>query len=256
MIRDTIAGVEPTIINGCTLGNYNDSVTSNLVVEGVRFASYTTYLGWLTNPTFRKCMFNGAYGNSTVQNAAFVNCIIHSFTCNYINNSQFVNSIIYFNNWYYSHGCSLINCIAYLDPYVLAQSEQNTPDLTCTNSILITDAGYLSAVDPIAAFNCIGIKDGGYFENTAFGNHNFSGLSSVFKDFSGHTNNGFIETEFELNDSIATNILGSDGTQIGVYGGMAPFTPRVTTPRYVRCNVAPHTNSDGKLSVDIEVVSE
>lgn len=256
MIRDTIAGTEPTIINGCTLGIYDDnSMTSNLIFEGVRFAS-STYFNSLTNPTFRKCMFNSIFGNATVQNATFVNCIIHSYTCRYIYNSQFVNSIVYFQNWFSSNGCSLINSIAYISPNILSQSEQNTPDLTCTNSILISNYTYLSAVNPLAAFNCIGIKSGGYFDNSSNGNHNFSSLSSVFKDFSGHTNNGFVETEFELQDSIAMNFLGSDGTQIGVYGGMAPFTPRVTSPRYVRCNVAPHTNSDGKLSVDIEVVSE
>ena len=61
---------------------------------------------------------------------------------------------------------------------------------------------------------------------------------------------------FELQDSIAANVLGNDGIQIGVYGGMVPFNPRVNTPRYVNCSVAPHTTLDGKLSVDIEVVSE
>ena len=255
IIRDTIADAEPTIINGCTLGSYN--MTSNLVIEGVRFAS-STNIQSLTNPTFRKCMFDVIYsGQADVQNAAFVNCIIHSYSIYNTDNSQFVNSIINFSNWQSSNGCSLINCIAYLSPSVLTQAVQNTPNLSCSNSILISSSQYYgNAVNPLATFNCIGIKSGGFFESSDFGNHNFSSLSSVFEDFSGLQNNGFVETEFELQDSIATNILGSDGTQIGVYGGMAPFTPRVTTPRYVRCNVAPHTNAEGKLSVDVEVVSE
>lgn len=257
IIRDTIADAEPTIINGCSIGGGIDNPVSNIVIEGVRFAS-STYFYRLVNPTFRKCMFDLVYCNqANVQNGVFVNCIIHQYHCNGNYNTQFVNSIVNFDSWSsYSNGCSMINCIAYLTPSVLAQSQQNIPDLTCTNSVLIAPLSYINAVNPLAAFNCIGIKSNGYFENSASGNNNFSSLSSVFKDFSGLQNGKFIETEFELQDSIATNILGSDGTQIGVYGGMAPFTPRVTTPRYVRCNVAPHTNSDGKLSVDVEVVSE
>jgi len=257
IIRDTIADAEPTIINGCSIGGIYNPV-SNIVIEGVRFASSTNFCR-LVNPTFRKCMFDLVYCNqANVQNGVFVNCIIHKYyiTRNY--NTQFVNSIVNFESWSStsnSNGCSMINCIAYLPPFVLAQSEQNIPDITCTNSILITSS-YLASVNPLATFNCIGIKSNGYFEDSASGNHNFSSLSSVFKDFSGLQNSKFIETEFELQDSIATNILGSDGTQIGVYGGMAPFTPRVTTPRYVRCNVAPHTNAEGKLSVDVQVVSE
>ncbi len=256
MIRDTIADAEPTIINGCTLGS-NVDTTSNIVIEGVRIAS-NTYFQFLNNPTFRKCMFDNIQSTyiKTVQNAAFVNCIIHYYFCQSIYNSQFVNSIINFYSFTNSNGCSLINCIAYISQNVLSQAVQNTPNLTCTNSILISSASFTNAVNPLATFNCIGIKIDGYFESSAYGNHNFSTLSSVFKDFSGLQNGRFIDTEFELQDSIATNILGSDGTQIGVYGGMAPFTPRVTTPRYVRCNVAPHTNAEGKLSVDVQVVSE
>jgi hypothetical protein len=256
IIRDTIADAEPTIINGCSLGGGVDNPVSNIVIEGVKFAS-TTYFYYLANPTFRKCMFDLVYANqANLQNGVFVNSIIHQYNCIRNYNTQFVNSTVNFYMWSNSNGCSMINCVAYLTPSVLAQSQQNIPDLTCTNSVLIAPLSYINAVNPLATFNCIGIKSNGYFENSASGNHNFSSLSSVFKDFSGLQNSKFIETEFELQDSIATNILGSDGTQIGVYGGMAPFTPRVTTPRYVRCNVAPHTNSDGKLSVDVEVVSE
>lgn len=116
-------------------------------------------------------------------------------------------------------------------------------------------------VNPVASYNCLGLCYGncneGYFSSSSCGNQNVSGLNTVFKYFSG-VNDGYlpIETDFDLQDSIATNVLGNDGTQVGVYGGMVPFTPRVNTPRYVKCNVAPHTTPDGKLSVDVEVVSE
>ena len=107
-------------------------------------------------------------------------------------------------------------------------------------------------------YNCIGVvvnslAQGPYFGNSNNNNVSIGSLSGVFKYFNGAYSDGI---SFELQDSIAANYLGNDGTQVGVYGGMVPFNPRVNTPRYVNCSVAPHTTLDGKLSVDIEVVSE
>ena len=59
-----------------------------------------------------------------------------------------------------------------------------------------------------------------------------------------------------LKDEIASNFLGTDGTQVGIYGGFMPYSTRPTYMVLKRCNVANKTTIDGKLSVDIEVVTE
>jgi len=81
---------------------------------------------------------------------------------------------------------------------------------------------------------------------------NKRGMNTVFKTFNGSTEG----ENFELLDSIATNCLGTDGTQIGIYGGAMPFDPHVTSPLIKRINVANRSTADGKLEVDIEVVNE
>ena len=78
-------------------------------------------------------------------------------------------------------------------------------------------------------------------------------ISSVFKNFDGTYGS---TTTFELQDSIAANYLGLDGTQIGIYGGLHPFSPKVTSQVIKSINVAQRNNSEGKLEVNIEMVSE
>ena len=59
-----------------------------------------------------------------------------------------------------------------------------------------------------------------------------------------------------LVDSIATTILGDDGTQVGIYGGPYPFDFMVTNPQIGNCTAARRTNAQGKLEVDIEVIND
>ena len=65
-----------------------------------------------------------------------------------------------------------------------------------------------------------------------------------------------MDEQFILKDEIATGFLGGDGTQVGIYGGMLPYSNRPTYMVLKRCNVASRSTIDGKLSVDIEVVTE
>ena len=58
---------------------------------------------------------------------------------------------------------------------------------------------------------------------------------------------------FELTDEAKTKYKGSDGTEVGIYGGSLPFDPTPTNPQITKCNVASKSTADGKLSVDIEV---
>ena len=76
-------------------------------------------------------------------------------------------------------------------------------------------------------------------------------LEDIFVDFTNNINDPFI-----LLDEISNSIVGTDGTQVGIHGGMCPWTDR---PNYMimrRCTVGSRTTDDGHLSVDIEVVTE
>ena len=82
-------------------------------------------------------------------------------------------------------------------------------------------------------------------------NTNFTGeWDTLFKTYKGTYSD---DETFELTDAAKSLYIGNDLTQIGMYGGNIPFNPNTTNPRIVKCNVAPESTADGKLSVDIEV---
>ena len=259
MMRDNIAGTDPTVINELHI-NIPDDSTFVFGLEAVEVLNTLYYTNGVS-PTFSKCQINrldreSQWSSCSLQNATFINCVINRIE--YLTSgAQFFNSIVKSLTSY--SNISFRNCIVKL-ARMFSTSASN--GLNFYNCILIdNESGYANTISSSSTIchYCIGIYygslSGGYFHNNNddYHNTNYGSLSSVFKYFNGSNYTGF---DFDLQDSVATNVLGNDSTQVGVYGGMVPFNPRVNTPRYVRANVAPHTTLDGKLSVDIEVVSE
>ncbi|MEZ3591619.1 MAG: hypothetical protein K1V84_11330 [Muribaculaceae bacterium] len=60
------------------------------------------------------------------------------------------------------------------------------------------------------------------------------------------------EGYYRLTDE-AKAFLGTDGKEVGIYGGTLPFDTTPSNPQITKFNVSPKTTADGKLSVDIEV---
>lgn len=50
--------------------------------------------------------------------------------------------------------------------------------------------------------------------------------------------------------------VGTDGTQVGLYGGHYPFNPTPTTPQITECQIDDATATDGKLKVNITVEAQ
>ena len=63
----------------------------------------------------------------------------------------------------------------------------------------------------------------------------------------------FVGDFYKLTDEAKALYLGSDGKEVGIYGGNFPYEVRIPCPQITKCNVAAKTTADGKLSVDIEV---
>ena len=108
------------------------------------------------------------------------------------------------------------------------------------------------------AINCVGLGHSDIFKNmTAKNSTNkyVSTISSVFKTYNVTGYNTYINDSwsFELTETAAQTYLGTDGTQVGIYGGNLPYSEDPTIPKITKCNVASKSTADGKLSVDIEV---
>lgn len=61
------------------------------------------------------------------------------------------------------------------------------------------------------------------------------------------------DTLYELTDEAAAKYIDTDGTQIGAYGGLSPFTLVPAIPRISYGGVSSTTNAEGKLPVTINV---
>ena len=260
---DTLGNSNTILRNGFIIDVANDSVY-HLILEGI-YHYETIWYKTAYNPQFIKCSFNefvADAGSSVMRNATFINCII-SYWGNYnsagwrAQGTQFVNSVI-LRSKYFNSPDYFINCILQQDP---GTSEMNSR--LFLNCILYYHYGNTSTPsnNSYTSFNCLFIQTGtgsNYPANLFSGlaGHtlwNKRGMNTVFKSFNGD-NSGSLN--FELLDTIAATCLGTDGTQIGIYGGQMPFDPRVTNPAIRSINVGLRSTPDGKLAVDIEVVSD
>lgn len=251
MFADTASNTMATFVVGeFTINLPQDSM--RLSIEGIHF-SQQLYITSLYNAYFSKCKFDGSfigYSPNYCNTTTFVNCILIKAIQN-IKGSLFINCVVSTNNdnsnntnsFSSNSNNTFNNCIVNAYGNIVGNGN------IYSNCIVKANWGNLSS----AFFNCIGTGIGGSFFRTPINNNciNISSWESVFKTFTGTYYEG--ET-FELQDSIATKYLGTDGTQIGIYGGVMPFDPKVGNPKIRRCNVARRSTADGKLSVDIEVV--
>lgn len=250
-------GSQTTIREETTINVPQDSV-HNLVLEGI-YTFKDVRVQNAYNPQFVKCRFDGTFygannGNSNMRQGLFVNCHLKhwsndSYSGWRATGTQFINSVI-LESYRYDSPDVFINCVVYQAPeqsYMLCR--------TFSNCVLYGAYGYSTCItnNSTSAINCmfIQISEDPTTCGTLFSGHpghtlwNARGWNTVFKG-----------VNYELTDSIAANCLGTDGTQIGIYGGTMPFDPRVTNPIIKRISVAQRSTVDGKLPVDIEVVSE
>lgn len=264
-------GNQTTLRSAFTINVPNDSAY-HLTLEGL-YVNDLIYFWEVHNPQFIKCQFNDFRSrhelnntNCIMRNATFINCILNNWknhdksggpgTSWDAENTFFYNSVILNSDQYsYKSPDVFYNCILKQDPNVY-----NITRRLFVNSILFysrDDNSNLSG-NSSTAYNCLFVQTStssnspdlfsSSFNHVLWNSH---GMNTVFRNWQSTD-----LSRYELQDSIAATCLGNDGSQIGIYGGSIPFDPRVTNPIIKRINVAQRSTADGKLAVDIEVVSD
>ncbi len=269
MLPDTLMGTEPTVVSGDFTFNMaeagDDAATS---FEGIQFNNDKMVAAYANNVTFNKCIlhtltYENSYGNSTMNNLSFIHCRIwgelsignngnaicrNCFVRNprsyneSSSNFEFTNCVIYTTAANKLYTSILNNCV-FIDGVYLGYTgdgyrlpETNTVSYTLASAF--TDK---NGVNPLA-------------NSTTSTSWTFAqaDVSSIFKTYTGTYDN--YET-FELTESAAATYIGSDGTQVGMYGGSTPYTatPSVSGLQVTKFQVAPKSDSEGRLSIDIEV---
>ena len=222
-------------------------------MEGIRVTNVVNIKGNLSNPYFLKCHIYVIecyqWEETNVTNGMFCNCIITGH-CRIRGNStfQFVNCFL---QWFdnpaeNSASASFINCIVRDADY--SKSSQ------FVNCILFAEnAGSGRLPSTSVATNCVSVNfEVDFFENSPSSSGcMIANFDELFTDFSGGS---YKEGQnYKLTADAKTKFLGTDGKEVGLYGGILPYDPTPSYPQITKMNVSNKTTADGKLSVEIEV---
>ena len=260
------------------------TIETTMTIEGINFKSNFSFSTRVKNTTFLKCYFTKV--ESVSCNTNFYNCILNGlsfsasttelanvnlFNCyvdDPLNNSGYVsvkltNCIVRYSCTTYGYSGRSIedlryakynNCIFLGNIKVSSASGFNIPTTCTATNCLSCYCAYQDASDIQDAIYDYNIFDemsnttNKYLEE---GKPLNKTISSVFKTFNGTDWFSFNET-YELTDEAKATYLGSDGTQVGLYGGMG-FDLIPSTLQITKCEVSPRSTKDGKISVSIEV---
>ena len=185
--------------------------------------------------TIEGILFNSTFYFGILNNPRFIKCNL-DYLYNYNNSSMMQNA-------------QFVDCMIY-----------GISGFTRNSSIYATNTQFANCYVLSSSFyNCISIKISDLFTNqTNSTNMSMSNLQDVFETFNGSYNGfeGLIYERFILKSDFASSFLGNDGTEVGIHGGQAPYNPRPNYMVLKQCNVANQSTIDGKLSVEIQVVSE
>lgn len=277
MEPDSVNKVAPTMLTG-DFHVYSPNATSStwhLTIEGIHHDGtirYGYYSGGryysLENAQFIKCRLNRFVctdrtnaNNVEIEGVKFIQCKIKDITA--LGNATFLNCYVgapgcawAYTGSTYKMSYECFNCVVYgsLEPLHVNNS-------LFVNSVLI---GGNPLDKTNMAYNCIGV----YTAKSDTVNHVFSNLpdnlsnvcyrkvGEVFdtKTFDANGTDNYSDADtYQLLESIRTKHLGTDGTEIGMYGGALPYTPLSALPRIKKFNVAPQSDGEGKLKVEIEV---
>ena len=233
--------------------------TGRLSMEGVRCTKTITIKGTLNKAYFLKCQFStlSCSGSDVViDNVMFANCKItdQCYMSASKNTMQFINSYVsaFSNNSGPSSSAIFVNCV--ILPGVSGMTPENIVNSQFANCIFYLTNGYyyyksLSASS--VATNCVAIGYTNMFNQSPSNtNCKTSGYEELFKDFTGTYTD---DQTFELKDEAKSQFLGTDGTEVGMHGGVLPYDTTPSYPQITKMNVANKTTADGKLSVEIEV---
>lgn len=270
-VRGTGIDVEnPTQISGYMWISITDETSDRFSMEGLLFQknSVLTLNGNCADPIFQKCKFyilrigDGAnisnlqmanckvedafnsYGSST---AILSHCYINGYEKKNTNGKmQFLNCLIHGNLSLFKSS-SFINCILCGNQNNRSNGGTNLPaDAVAMNcvafnyALLFADYYYFNTDDS----NPYALMQGSDVDCST------STYEELFKTYRGRYSDS---ESFELSDEAKERFLGTDGLQVGLYGGQYPFTVTPNYPRITKMNVAKQSTIDNKLSVEIEV---
>lgn len=221
---------EPTIINSSVSITATDT-THVLTIEDIKFQKQFYINGVIKNSKLKKCHFFSSFrkeSSASISGLTIENCRVYSSFYLYNSNGKcsnvkMLNSVVTGVHFLDNTGAQFINCI-------LSGSMDHISYSEIWNSILfITNSSRILPTTTMA-YNSISYNT---YQSSydAFLNipnstnwHIDSSTTKIFANESHNTSGTTIanKTSFELTDEVKAAYLGTDGTEVGVYGGFLP----------------------------------
>lgn len=247
MALDAATQTEPTVLANDFTIDIPDETTQRLTIEGI-YTNQKVTIKKLKNAMFLKDRIRYFYitGEGYGKDLTFIHCRI---TEKYSGNNDSNNSAVFQN-------CLVIGMQGknYIFNNCLFLADTNSDNSHCENSeyrnCIILNS--ISTYSTSTYYNNLYCLVGGYsFNVTNNTNVKVAKDNEAIKNLFGYSD----DNEYKLTEAAKALIKGSDGTEVGIYGGSLPYDPTPTNPQISKFNVAAKTTADGKLSVDIEVKS-
>lgn len=252
---------DSTVINGRLIIEDFSHPDYILLFEGLQFNSSFKSTGAILNTEFRKCKldywgpFGGEMGNGS--DFSFVGCRITAFTCSTENvNINFINCMV--NNPFPEYNSAVFhfeNSIVCTPHNRMEWITSGMKYCTFNNCILFAaNADYNKSLPvTVTVTNSIALHND-IFLNISDSSNVTTEFSGFFKTFQGDsTKSDNISYDlFELSDIAKETYRGDDGKEVGIYGGIAPYSISLSVPEITKSNVSKQA-VDGKLSVNIEI---
>ena len=241
-------------------GNYRFSLEGCIVdLYLINSGNNLSVLGESSNIYFLKCKFKQAITYTSSGSANFVNCDIQGIELSGSGNVKLTNCYLlnFTNDINATSKAEFFNCL-------LRARNIDYNRSTLVNCVLFQGYNISFLPAEAMAMNCIAVTTASaelfkIFPETSIDCHNAT-VPQIFKTYkeviydSRYNLRYDVPTEpYELTDEAKTKYLGTDGKEIGLYGGQYPFNLTPNYPRITKLNVAKQTTADNKLSVDIEV---
>lgn len=209
----------------------------NMYFSEFSVGSYSSVGGQFVNCVFAKY---GVGSTTSSSNPSLINCIVNSKNFS-TGHTSFINSVFIYDKGYLLQNSAFTNSIIIATNTIVSNWNNSSygggqiPPSTSVDHCVCLTPNCTDNSQLLSGCNNLGSR---------------IAATSIFSNFSlGEMN----PERYILTDSAQTALLGSDGTQVGLYGGFMPYTSAPAYPVITRMNVSRQTTADGRLSVDIQV---
>lgn len=186
---------------------------------------------------FNHCRFAAWFEPGESQNMSISNCIVNALGRNRDTSTINIQNCIIFT--------VLNNLRATLKNNIIYRSIHGDYDFEYSS-------GSFNPLHPACSvYNNVFCTEGDFLSNVITKDNNWLNVeynTLLNKDIQIYSD----DEMYELTNEAQTAYLGTDGTQVGIYGNVSPFNTTLTIPHIISKKIAPKTEN-GKLKVNIKV---